>query len=205
MQETDFLEGLYEAVKYNPAASTLSTLSQASTFSADFQEKKHISTWLNELDICVPHRNLIKPRQAVKRGEHETRVRGISDISQYASKRLRHCSGGHGVSQKSETRGDTRISLLWLRWKTQQLIHIFSARFGGKWRYQHGNHSATIFSYDFQPLHLPRRYKGQRQQHPVKKDCKLNIEHRNVMFFSIFGTPHGFVELNIWSTLVYFY
>lgn len=115
MQETDFLEGLYKAVKYNPAASTLSTLSQASTFSADFQEKNHISTWLNELDICVPHRNLIKPRQAVKRGEHETHVRGIGDISQYAAKRLRHCSGGHGVSQKSETRGDPRTSLLWLR------------------------------------------------------------------------------------------
>lgn len=63
------------------------------------------------------------------------------------------------------------------------LTHIFSAKFGGKWRYQHGNHSAAIFFYDFQPLWLPCRYKGQRQYYPIKKDRKLNIEHCNLIYF----------------------
>lgn len=83
--------------------------------------ENHISTYLNELDICMPHRNLIKPSQAVKRGEDEKHITGISDISQYAAERLRLCSGGHRVTQKSETRGDPRISLLW-RWYTHPYI-----------------------------------------------------------------------------------
>jgi len=65
--------------------------------------------------MCILYRNLVKLRQAEKRGEGEAHVTGISDISQHTAERLRHHSSGDCVSQKSETREDPSISLLWRR------------------------------------------------------------------------------------------
>lgn len=84
--------GVLQGCEVQPCSiNTLTSIMSFNIF-CRLSRENHISTCLNELDICVPHRNLIKPSQAVERGEGETHVTGTSDISQYAAKRLGHCS-----------------------------------------------------------------------------------------------------------------
>lgn len=164
--------------------------------------ENHISTCLNELDICIPHRNLIKPSQAVKTGEDETcnRHQWHLSIRCWKAQALQWWPQSH--SEVRDKRGSQNFTSMEEMENTATLTHMFSARCGGKWRYQHGNNSAKIFFHDFQPLQLPCRYKGHRQHYPVIKDHKLNIEHCNLRFFSTFWIPCGFVQLNIWLLYV---
>lgn len=48
------------------------------------------------MDVCIPYRNLIKPRQAEKRGQ-KVGVTDVSDISRYTAEGLRHHRDGHCV------------------------------------------------------------------------------------------------------------
>lgn len=120
--------------------------------------ENHISSCLNELDICIPHRNLIEPSQAVKRGEEETHVTGISDISQYCWKARALQWWPLSQSEVRDKRGPQNFTSIEMK-NTAPLTHMFSPRLGGKGRHQHGNSSAAIFFRDFQAFWLPCRTK----------------------------------------------